>query len=702
MMKLARLLPSRNQLSEKLLYGKVGDVKDASWLHAFTSRAGISTARESSAPKGYIADRIFAPFSVYKGKAALSVTPILPTFTKLNSGTLVVDRRGVMLLKFLPAIGERKYDNEKRQYVLSFDEQFMYSNAGQVRKSLSIKHHADGTGYLISLNVVNNILKTKEFFTVPVTTAEFAVMKTACSFALPHILGWDRLTNQLSQDSRRAVGHPSKLKDRKAVERRKREAGRRMKNKPVEVTEILYIPDKPPIPPHQQPTVDVFASIIDPKLANTLIRRLNQIAPLENLRHVKRVHKKHLQGGKIELSVILCLACENDNQNELDNMEHDVRELVNSYQFPNFPHHQKKRGKNNASYGQRHIIHQLKLELGLLKINTKAWVGLLACRWDKSHLNGWRDFVKCACWMNSNMGSFNIDGITGFSEEDSQSVFSFMRFAVELAKSGDGLVNNAAVIVDPSVKQVIASARDEICSWNTPTNKTTIQTSSCKQPDTCISHSDSDRVITHDTLTSNGSTSEPKQLCTDASCLYPWRWSEQEFYTPNSSCWHPLRHAAIVAIESSAARDRQLFPGLGNIEDKSFELDNMHSSTSSPAKRQKINVKIVKDAEKLDTLTEGYDYTSARPYLCTGYDIYLVWEPCPISLQVRQAGYELLRLGCAMALVHQRIRRIFYAFPNPNAGALGSVHRLQGEKSLNHHYAVFRVLLPEEVLHVKI
>lgn len=50
-----------------------------------------------------------------------------------------------------------------------------------------------------------------------------------------------------------------------------------------------------------------------------------------------------------------------------------------------------------------------------------------------------------------------------------------------------------------------------------------------------------------------------------------------------------------------------------------------------------------------------------------------------------------------MALVHQRIRRIFYAFPNPNAGALGSVHRLQGEKSLNHHYAVFRVFLPKNI-----
>ncbi|KAK9995202.1 hypothetical protein SO802_024905 [Lithocarpus litseifolius] len=231
MMKLARLLPSRSQLCEKLLYGKAGDVTDASRLYAFTSRAGISNARENSAAKGYIADRIFAPYSVYKGKAALSVTPILPTFTKLDSGSLVVDRRGAMMMKFLPAVGERKYDNEKRQvFALSptevgsmislgpkdsceffHDPSMLSSNAGQVRKSLTIKAHADGTGYLISLNVANNILKTKEFFTVPVTTAEFAVMKTACSFALPHILGWDRLTNHPSRDSRRTVGLPSKV-----------------------------------------------------------------------------------------------------------------------------------------------------------------------------------------------------------------------------------------------------------------------------------------------------------------------------------------------------------------------------------------------------------------------------------------------------------------------------------------------------------
>ncbi|KAM3681507.1 hypothetical protein ACJW31_12G002700 [Castanea mollissima] len=408
--------------------------------------------------------------------------------------------------------------------------------------------------------------------------------------------------------------------------------------------QILYIPDKPPIPPNQQqPTANVFASIIEPKLANTLIRRLNQIAPLENFRHVKRIRKKQLEGGKTELLVILCLASENDNH--LDTMQHDVRELVNSYQLSAFI--------------------------------TKV------CKFPASSKEEWEE--QCKLWPTSyHPPTYNIDGITGFNEEDSQSVFSFMRFAVELTKSGDGSVTNAAVIVDPSVKQVIASARDEICSWNIPTNN---QTSSFKQPDTCISHSNSNRIITHDTLPSNGSTSELKQLCTGASCLYPWRWSEQELYMPKSSCWHPLRHAAIVAIESSAARDRQLFPDLGDNEDKSFELDHVHSSTSSPAKRQKVNLENVEDTEKLDTLTEGCHSVAARPYLCTGYDIYLVWEPC---------------IMCAMALVHQRIRRIFYAFPNPNAGALGSVHRLQGEKSLNHHYAVFRVLLPEEVSSVEL
>ncbi|KAJ4717405.1 Single-stranded DNA-binding protein WHY2, mitochondrial [Melia azedarach] len=214
MMKLSRsLLSSRNLLSEKLLIGKANDVKDALQPHALMSQAGMSTTSQA------VSGRVFAPYSVYKGKAAFSVDPVLPTFTKMDSGFLRVKRKGVILLTFWPAIGERKYNWEKRQkFALSptevgslitmgpndssefyHDPGMLSSNAGQVRKSLSIKALADGNGYFISLNVSNNILKTSERLVVPVTAAEFAVMKTACSFALPHLMGWDRLTNQLPQ-----------------------------------------------------------------------------------------------------------------------------------------------------------------------------------------------------------------------------------------------------------------------------------------------------------------------------------------------------------------------------------------------------------------------------------------------------------------------------------------------------------------------
>ncbi|KAL6228447.1 hypothetical protein ACLB2K_002397 [Fragaria x ananassa] len=210
MMQLLRVFSSssRNQLSKRA----------ASSLDAFTQTTSFSTARQNFSAKGRIGNQIYAPFSIYKGKAALSLSPILPTFTRLETGSIVVERRGSVMLKFMPAIGERKYDSEKKQlFALSatevgslislgpkdscelfHDPSMQSSNAGQVRKSLSIKPHADG--YFFSLTVVNNLLKTRESFSVPVTTAEFAVMKAACSFALPHIIGWDRLTNKLPRD----------------------------------------------------------------------------------------------------------------------------------------------------------------------------------------------------------------------------------------------------------------------------------------------------------------------------------------------------------------------------------------------------------------------------------------------------------------------------------------------------------------------
>jgi hypothetical protein len=62
-------------------------------------------------------------------------------------------------------------------------------------------------------------------------------------------------------------------------------------------------------------------------------------------------------------------------------------------------------------------------------------------------------------------------------------------------------------------------------------------------------------------------------------------------------------------------------------------------------------------------------------YLCSGLDLYLTHEP---------------DLMAAMALVHSRIRRVFFQHADPKMGALlsgrGHIHCL---RSLNHHYRVF-------------
>lgn len=211
-MKLATIIKSRGNISGRLL-NRNNPTQDVFGLHSLMSCAGISTVGQND----FTNERIYAPYSVYKGKAAFSAQPVPPKFCKVDSGGFRVKRQGFILLSFSPSIGERKYDWQRKQvFALStteigslialgpngscdffHDPAMQTSNAGQVRKSLSIKANPDGTGYFISLNVVNNIMKTNERFSLPVTSAEFAVMRTSFSFALPHILGWDRYSSQM-------------------------------------------------------------------------------------------------------------------------------------------------------------------------------------------------------------------------------------------------------------------------------------------------------------------------------------------------------------------------------------------------------------------------------------------------------------------------------------------------------------------------
>ena len=62
--------------------------------------------------------------------------------------------------------------------------------------------------------------------------------------------------------------------------------------------------------------------------------------------------------------------------------------------------------------------------------------------------------------------------------------------------------------------------------------------------------------------------------------------------------------------------------------------------------------------------------------LLTGSDLFVLREPCAM---------------CAMALVHARVRRVFYCIRDSEHGMLGGhfpLHSLQGSH-LNHYYEVF-------------
>ena len=133
-----------------------------------------------------------------------------------------------------------------------------------------------------------------------------------------------------------------------------------------------------------------------------------------------------------------------------------------------------------------------------------------------------------------------------------------------------------------------------------------------------------------------------------------------------------MRHAALCAVELAAKRDVEAFP------------EKEHVQTLIDARREE---KIKRDEEiradekkrKREEKTKGSTVTDimGRPYLCTGYDIFLAREPC---------------IMCAMALVHSRVKRVIFAAPDGVNGALSGkpgVGRLHGVRSLNHHYAVF-------------
>ncbi len=184
---------------------------------------------------------------------------------------------------------------------------------------------------------------------------------------------------------------------------------------------------------------------------------------------------------------------------------------------------------------------------------------------------------------------------------------------------------------------------------------------------------------------------------------------------------HPLHHAVMLAVAAVAERDLRLWPPQpgpsghagsdssagGRAEDSMCK----HSDRKRKRACQDASLPAGSQAEEralADVVNEQAEHAAAqpashdsrsevtvpcmfeetqaspaeaagdKPYLCTGYDCYTVREPCAM---------------CAMALVHSRVRRVIFCIPDVQHGALGGKFRLHGQRSLNHHYQVYRCQL---------
>lgn len=266
------------------------------------------------------------------------------------------------------------------------------------------------------------------------------------------------------------------------------------------------------------------------------------------------------------------------------------------------------------------------------------------------------------------------------------------------------LLANGAVIVDPSIGEIIACGHDQTGSWQVVRNNILIKEAELNnenQPKDTASAPSHAREIQSEGMgfkdakcMKNTETDFKSAKCTKEKEMNVEVNVSPEILAKGGRTypWHPLRHAVIVAIEMAAERDKELFPDRGSVPDQDkLDLDLLPSTMEINVKRQKTSI----CKKSMDEIHEDDNATSAeckvpfgakglsRPYLCTGYDVYVTGEPCAM---------------CAMALVHQRVRRVFYAFPNKRIGALGGAYRLHGERSLNHHYTVYRVVVPEEIL----
>ncbi|KAH9304418.1 hypothetical protein KI387_008822, partial [Taxus chinensis] len=163
--------------------------------HDISSMPSTFAAREHLSVPGQqskVADHI-----VHEGETALYMKAIAPDFRLLDSGAMKLSKEGAVLLSFAHSVGEKQYDlNKKQVFALKVTElgtllslssnescEFFHdtlkhtSAAGKIHKVLQVTPFPNGPGYFLSLKVSDKIKNIEEHFSVPITKAEFTLMR---------------------------------------------------------------------------------------------------------------------------------------------------------------------------------------------------------------------------------------------------------------------------------------------------------------------------------------------------------------------------------------------------------------------------------------------------------------------------------------------------------------------------------------------
>ncbi|XP_051157385.1 probable inactive tRNA-specific adenosine deaminase-like protein 3 [Leptopilina boulardi] len=158
---------------------------------------------------------------------------------------------------------------------------------------------------------------------------------------------------------------------------------------------------------------------------------------------------------------------------------------------------------------------------------------------------------------------------------------------------------------------------------------------------------------------------------------------------------HPMYHASMLAIDLVAKLQGG---GVWELNSKISSENNTYDDKLENKKKFQGAIPLcypaslshivfpelepfIKTREKrLENLKDN-DTSKEGSYLCTGYWIFLLEEPCPL---------------CAMALLHSRVNKIFYGKANISSGVLGSKIVLHSLPGLNHRYQVWCGILESE------